>query len=121
LGFFLGWVLLRLSAEGHWAAALILALYYLSDNALTMVPRVFRVRRFWEPHREHFYQQAVVRGTPHSTVVLTILVGNVILVALAVLAEAKYPVVALVLSALVTALVLATVGRLGNAPRLGDR
>ncbi|HVJ54833.1 MAG TPA: glycosyltransferase family 4 protein [Aliidongia sp.] len=85
LGFLLGWLLLGLAGSGHWAPALILPLYYLADATLTLLYRMVRGRRFWEGHREHFYQRAVQKGLSHAGVVLRIVAGNIGLVLLALL------------------------------------
>jgi UDP-N-acetylmuramyl pentapeptide phosphotransferase/UDP-N-acetylglucosamine-1-phosphate transferase len=85
VGFMLGWLLLRLAAEGWWAPVLILPSFYIVDNAFTMISRALRTRRFWKPHREHTYQKAAFRGARHSTIVASILVGNVGLVMMALL------------------------------------
>src|SRR5947199_6086750 len=42
IGLLLGWLLLRLAATGHLAAALILPLYYLADATITLVWRIAR-------------------------------------------------------------------------------
>ncbi|MEQ8194752.1 MAG: glycosyl transferase, partial [Rhodospirillales bacterium] len=83
LGFVLGWLLLTLAAEGQWAAAFILPLYYLADATLTLFRRALRGEKFWQAHREHFYQRAAQRGLGHAHVSLAILAGNVGLIALA--------------------------------------
>lgn len=85
LGFLSGWLLLTLSAQGQWAAALILPFYYLADATVTLMRRVLRGKRIWQAHREHFYQRAVQKGWRHSTVALIILVADLALMALAVL------------------------------------
>jgi UDP-N-acetylmuramyl pentapeptide phosphotransferase/UDP-N-acetylglucosamine-1-phosphate transferase len=87
LGFLLGWLLLGLAGAGHWAPAIILPLYYLGDATLTLLYRILRGRRFWEAHREHFYQRAVQNGLSHAAVVLRIVAGNIGLVLLALLAS----------------------------------
>ncbi|MEQ8934822.1 MAG: glycosyltransferase family 4 protein, partial [Amphiplicatus sp.] len=66
LGFVLGWLLLTLAAEGQWAAAFILPLYYLADATLTLFRRALRGEKFWQAHREHFYQRAAQRGLGHA-------------------------------------------------------
>ncbi len=86
LGFLLGWLLLSLAARGHWAAALILPLYYLADATLTLMRRALRGERVWRAHREHYYQRAVQRGLSHAAVVRAVLAANVVLAALAALA-----------------------------------
>jgi UDP-N-acetylmuramyl pentapeptide phosphotransferase/UDP-N-acetylglucosamine-1-phosphate transferase len=84
LGYLLGWLLLATAAAGQWEAALILPLYYLADASLTLIQRLFRGKRIWQAHREHYYQRAVQRGLGHAAVVQRILVCNALLIALAV-------------------------------------
>ena len=91
LGYLLGWLLLWLAAEGQWAAALLLPLYYLADATLTLGRRALRVPKPWRPHREHFYQRATQRGLSHRAVSLRILLCNTGLVALALTAVLGYP------------------------------
>ena len=87
LGFLLGWLLLRAAGEGQWAPAIILPLIYLSDTCVTYLLKILRRKRFWHPHRDHFYQRAVQReGVTHSHVVKVILVGDVLLIAMAMAA-----------------------------------
>ena len=86
LGFLLGWLLLGIAAHGQWAAALILPAYYLADATITLCRRAVRGEKVWQPHREHYYQQAVQKGAGHARVSLCILAANVNLVGLAVLA-----------------------------------
>lgn len=87
LGFLLGWLLLRLAAEGAWVAALALPAYYLADATLTLARRVLRGEKPWEAHREHAYQRATQRGLSHAQVCRLIVACNAGLVALAVLGE----------------------------------
>ncbi|WP_417827511.1 MraY family glycosyltransferase [Thalassospira sp.] len=82
LGFVLGWMLLKIAAEGAWAIALILPSYYLFDATFTLIKRAVRREKIWQAHREHFYQKATQRGFSHAKVSAMILVGNLILVAL---------------------------------------
>ena len=39
LGFLLGWLMLDLALHGHWAAALILPLYFVADATFTLLKR----------------------------------------------------------------------------------
>jgi UDP-N-acetylmuramyl pentapeptide phosphotransferase/UDP-N-acetylglucosamine-1-phosphate transferase len=87
IGFLLAWLLLRTASEGQWAPALILPLVYLTDTGLTYVAKIARRERFWHPHRDHFYQRAARRpGTTHAQVVKVVLLGDVVLVGMAILA-----------------------------------
>lgn len=86
LGLLTGWLLLRLArggGGGDLTAALLLPLYYLADATLTLLRRIARRERVWEPHRQHAYQSAVDRGVPVQRVVGRILALNLALAALA--------------------------------------
>jgi UDP-N-acetylmuramyl pentapeptide phosphotransferase/UDP-N-acetylglucosamine-1-phosphate transferase len=97
LGFLLGWLLLGVAGTGFWAPAVILPLYYLADATLTLLRRTLRRERFWQAHREHFYQRAVQKGLSHGAVVRRIMVTNLGLVLLALLAT-SWPWLSLVLA-----------------------
>ena len=84
IGFLLGWLLLQLAYSGHAVSAIILPLYYLVDATLTLVERLGRREKILEAHRGHYYQQAIQKGFSHAHVVKTILVGNSLLIALAI-------------------------------------
>ena len=86
LGFMLGGLLLWLAANGQWAAALILPLYYLADSTITLLKRFVRGEKVWQAHRQHFYQQALAHGLSHDHVVRHVLFVDLVLIALAVAA-----------------------------------
>ncbi|HYM04502.1 MAG TPA: glycosyltransferase family 4 protein [Stellaceae bacterium] len=106
LGYLFGWLLFFLAARGFWASALILPLYYLADATLTLVVRVLRGEHFWRPHRQHFYQRALGQDGDHAAVARFVLAGDVMLVALAVIATAR-PISALIGAAIVVMSMLA--------------
>jgi UDP-N-acetylmuramyl pentapeptide phosphotransferase/UDP-N-acetylglucosamine-1-phosphate transferase len=85
LGYLTGWLLLVLAVSGLWLPALLLPLYYAADGTFTLFRRLWRRERVWEPHRQHFYQQAVDRGVPHDRVVLAILAVNLVLAGIALI------------------------------------
>jgi UDP-N-acetylmuramyl pentapeptide phosphotransferase/UDP-N-acetylglucosamine-1-phosphate transferase len=85
LGFMLGWLMIELAYKAHWAAALILPLYFVSDATWTLVKRLWRGQKPWQAHREHFYQRAVLGGASPARVVLNVSAVNVLLIGLAVL------------------------------------
>ena len=91
LGFLLGWLLLDLSAQGYWASALILPLYYLADASITLIRRGLGGATVWRAHREHFYQRAVDRGARHGAVVGAVVCANLGLIVLAALAALDWP------------------------------
>lgn len=94
LGFILGGLLVRLAAEGHLAAALILPAYYLADATITITRRLLNGEKIWQAHRKHFYQRAVQGGRSHSQVSLAVLAGNGVLIGAAVLSVSGHPAVA---------------------------
>jgi UDP-N-acetylmuramyl pentapeptide phosphotransferase/UDP-N-acetylglucosamine-1-phosphate transferase len=80
LGYLTGFLLLDLAARGRWKIALILPLYFLADATITLLRRLLSGERFWEPHRQHFYQQAVRNGLSHTAVVKRVIAANLVLV-----------------------------------------
>jgi len=83
IGFLLGFLLLTAAANGYWATALILPLYYLADATLTLLRRAARGEKVWHAHREHFYQKSVQGGRSHAVTCGAILTANLMLVVLA--------------------------------------
>jgi UDP-N-acetylmuramyl pentapeptide phosphotransferase/UDP-N-acetylglucosamine-1-phosphate transferase len=94
LGLLLGWLMIDLAFRGYWAAAIILPLYFLADATVTLSTRVIRGEKPWTPHREHFYQRAVLGGNSPSLVVARVSVANAALLLLA-LVSYKNPALAL--------------------------
>ncbi len=111
LGFLLGWLLLDMAAAGHWAAAIILPLYYLADATITILRRLARGESIWRAHAEHFYQAAVQRGLGHGAVAGIILAANAALIACAVIAEAGARIWGLAGAAVTVAVLLAVLAR----------
>ncbi|MBT6442060.1 MAG: glycosyltransferase family 4 protein [Alphaproteobacteria bacterium] len=83
LGHLVGWLLLTLSAQGHWHAALLLPAYYLADASLTLARRIARGDKPWEAHREHAYQVAILGGRSHSEISLLVAACGIALAGLA--------------------------------------
>jgi len=82
LGYLLGWLLLLAADAGLWPAALILPLAYWADATLTLLQRLLRGERFWQAHRQHFYQRAAVQAG-HGAVALAFALAGLALLALA--------------------------------------
>lgn len=61
---------------GTWA--MLLAMFVV-DATLTLLWRIIKRERFWEPHRQHLYQRAIQRGFSHLEVVWFFSVGNLLL------------------------------------------
>ena len=83
IGLLLGWLLIVLAGAGHFAAALLLPLYYLADATITLLRRLMKGEPVWQAHRSHFYQRATDRGYSVSQIVARVFVLNVALIALA--------------------------------------
>ena len=45
LGYFIGWLLLSIAAEGYYVVALLLPVYYLTDSTYTIIKRLFEIIR----------------------------------------------------------------------------
>ena len=88
IGLLLGWLLLMLADKGHWAAALLLPLYYLADATLTLIRRVVAGEPFWQAHRSHFYQRATDVGFTVNGIVARVFATNLALVGLALVTVA---------------------------------
>jgi UDP-N-acetylmuramyl pentapeptide phosphotransferase/UDP-N-acetylglucosamine-1-phosphate transferase len=100
IGLITGWLLLVVAQSGHWAAALLLPLYYLADATLTLLRRAIAREPVWLAHRSHFYQRATVNGFTVSGVVTRVFAVNLALVALAA-ATVLWPGIAISSAALV--------------------
>jgi len=118
LGYVSGFLLLAMAAHGLWAPAIILPLYYIADAGITMARRALAGERFWEAHRRHFYQRALAPDGDHAAVARIVLAGDMLLVALAVLAAA-HPWPALAAAAAVVAAMLALMERRARTMPIG--
>ena len=115
LGFLIGWLMIDLACRGSWAAAIILPLYFAADATITLVKRLRRGEKPSQPHRQHFYQRAVLGGATPPAVVGRISAANVALIALALL-SLRWPLVSLAAAAGVVALLLIELQRLAGPP-----
>jgi UDP-N-acetylmuramyl pentapeptide phosphotransferase/UDP-N-acetylglucosamine-1-phosphate transferase len=82
IGLLVAWLLITLASR-HFAAALLLPLYYLADATVTLLRRLARGEQFWIAHRFHFYQRATDNGFPVLAVAGHVLALNILLCALA--------------------------------------
>jgi UDP-N-acetylmuramyl pentapeptide phosphotransferase/UDP-N-acetylglucosamine-1-phosphate transferase len=80
VGYLTGFLLIDLAARGHWKIALILPLYFLADGTTTLFRRLVHGERIWQPHRRHYYQQAVRHGLGHASVVERVIAANFLLI-----------------------------------------
>jgi len=79
----LGWLLVVLAGAGHFAAALLLPLYYLADATITLLRRLANGEPIWQAHRSHFYQRAMDGGFSIYQVVGRVFLLNIALIGLA--------------------------------------
>jgi UDP-N-acetylmuramyl pentapeptide phosphotransferase/UDP-N-acetylglucosamine-1-phosphate transferase len=84
IGLLTGWCLLELASRHHFAAAMLLPLYYLADATITLFRRLINGERFWDAHRSHFYQRATDNGFSVRQVVTNVFLLNVLLAGLAI-------------------------------------
>jgi len=86
IGFLSFYLLLLAHEQGFTAAALILPAYYISDSTITLVRRLYKRKKIWQAHSEHYYQKAVRGGRSHDSVARYIFGINLLLIMLATLA-----------------------------------
>ena len=80
-GFFIGFLMLTLSAEGLWGVALALPSLFIADATLTLLLRWWRGEKITEAHRQHFYQQAAGHDRHrHRAVVLRFFLANLLII-----------------------------------------
>ena len=88
VGFLIAWMLI-IGANGSGPSVgatvlvLLLPAYYIADASITLGRRLARRENVFKAHRQHFYQQAVIRGVSHHTVCLMVSLANTTLVAVA--------------------------------------
>ena len=83
IGLLTGWMLAHLALAGHFAAALLLPLYFLMDATITLIRRLARGEKVWQAHRSHFYQHATDGGYSVMEIDTRIFTLNLLLAALA--------------------------------------
>ena len=99
-------ILIAASSERLFLAAAISSLYYIADGGITILLRIIRKEKFWLPHLNHFFQQAVRKGMSHKEIVSKISYCNFILLILAV-ASIYTPHLAIILSIITVTYILA--------------
>ncbi len=77
LGFLLGYLMMVLAINGYLGIALCLPLYYVCDASITLIRRILEKKKFWEAHREHFYQKAALGTGSPVPVVKAIIAANI--------------------------------------------
>lgn len=107
LGFLLGVCLLTIASASAklFAACVIAALYYIADGGMTILIRLVKGEKIWEPHLQHFFQKAVRNGKSHKRVVRRIMKCNILLMLFAV-NSLYYPVLSIVCAILIVMVTL---------------
>lgn len=93
LGFALAALLVYGTGSGAFspaAAALVLAAFIV-DASLTLFRRVLRGERWYTAHRQHLYQQLILRGWSHLGVLALYQSINIVLVYPAIVVVVEYP------------------------------
>ena len=111
LGYLSGFLLLDLATRGHWKIALILPLYFIADATITLLRRLLRGERVWEPHRQHLYQRAVRSGLGHAGVVKRVIAADLLLILFGWTAENGWGSVSLVAAIVIVAILMAALAR----------
>lgn len=107
IGFLLGYCLLKIACVdfNFFLASFISVLYYLGDGGITLLVRLLKGEKIWQPHLQHFFQKAVKRGLSHEQVVKRIAGCNLVLMLLSV-GVLFYPMISLSLAIIVTAITM---------------
>jgi UDP-N-acetylmuramyl pentapeptide phosphotransferase/UDP-N-acetylglucosamine-1-phosphate transferase len=87
LGLISGGLLIELGLEGAIAAALLIPGAYLFDATLTLMMRAWRREAIWRAHRSHAYQRHARALGSHAQAVNTLIIVNLMLLALAALSR----------------------------------
>ena len=82
VGLLVGVCLLECAKQHGPAVALLLPLYFLMDAGLTLSRRLLRRERFWEAHRQHFYQRAYDAGQSNWSILGRVALFNLVICAL---------------------------------------
>jgi UDP-N-acetylmuramyl pentapeptide phosphotransferase/UDP-N-acetylglucosamine-1-phosphate transferase len=76
------------------AAALLLALYTISDSTITLIRRALNGEHIFSAHRSHFYQRAVIAGMTAPQVTARVFLLGLLLTGLAIAAAIAQSVIA---------------------------
>jgi len=74
--------------------ALMVLLMFLTDATLTLVLRVIRGERWYNPHRQHLYQRLIAHGWSHGRVAMFYQAINLMLVLPGIAVAVKFPALA---------------------------
>ena len=97
IGFLLGVCLLTVASASVklFAACVIASLYYVADGGLTILRRLIKGEKIWEPHLQHFFHKSVRKGRSHKQVVKRIIKCNLLLMIFSV-GSLYYPIISII-------------------------
>ena len=106
-GLLIGLALMLIAASGErlFVSTIIASLYYLADGGMTILIRAMKGEKIWQPHLNHFFQQAIRKRLPHKKIMTEIMLCNYWLMMLAI-GALFYPVISLLLSILIVTRVM---------------
>jgi UDP-N-acetylmuramyl pentapeptide phosphotransferase/UDP-N-acetylglucosamine-1-phosphate transferase len=71
--------------------ALLVMLVFLADASMTLLMRVIRRERWYNPHRQHLYQRLIASGRTHGSVLLFYQLINLMLVVPGIVLAIRFP------------------------------
>jgi len=74
--------------------AMMVMLLFLADSTLTLLVRVIRGERWYNPHRQHVYQRLIAHGWTHGRVAFLYQAINVAVVLPGIVVAVKFPLLA---------------------------
>jgi Fuc2NAc and GlcNAc transferase len=90
-----------------WPVGWLVMLVFFCDSSLTLLARLLRGERWYTPHKQHLYQQLIVSGWSHGSVLSLYQAVNLVVLVPAIAVAVNYPASAPLLAA-VTTLVIGT-------------
>jgi Fuc2NAc and GlcNAc transferase len=82
--------------------AWLVMLVFLMDATLTLLARVIKGERWYNPHKQHLYQRLIARGWTHGRVLMLYQLINLVLVMPAIAVAVNYPALAMLVASFLT-------------------
>ena len=101
-GVLIGLALMLIAASGErlFVSTIIASMYYLADGGMTILVRALKGEKIWQPHLNHFFQQAIRKRLSHKRIMTEVILCNYWLMMLSV-GALFYPVVSLLMAILI--------------------
>ncbi len=119
LGFAFAALLLYGVINGNFSLAIawMLMLVFMCDSTLTLVTRVLRGERWYNPHKQHLYQRLIACGWSHGSVLSLYQLINLVFITPGIVVAVHFPSLAAVIAVITT--VVMTLGWLLVRQKLG--